>query len=103
MWQYGVMALGGAYRAGKSSVILAQKWGVGNNHRLLAFSQKEYFFIEDKLLSHFSPILNINIFITVKRNSNAHITLMLCWAAVRMQPSQIKADVTVTLYGIMSW
>lgn len=61
MWQDGEMDPGGAYRSGTSSI--SPEWGGGNNHRLLAFSQKEYSFSWDKLLSQTSQILNINNFI----------------------------------------
>ena len=37
-WQNGEMDLGGTYRSGTPSIIVAQKWGGGDNHRLLAFS-----------------------------------------------------------------
>jgi len=53
------MALGGADGSGTPCVILAQKWGVGYNHRLLAVSRKECSLSQDKLLSQPSQVLII--------------------------------------------
>lgn len=44
------MALGGAHRSSTLSIILAHKWGVRDNHRLLAFSRKKCSFSKDNFL-----------------------------------------------------
>lgn len=51
MLQSGDMALAGTYSSGTPSITLAQIWGVGNHHRLFAFSQKECYFSKDNVLA----------------------------------------------------
>lgn len=51
MGLYGERALGGPYGSGTPRIVLAQRWGVTNNQRLLAFSQKESSFSKGNFLA----------------------------------------------------
>lgn len=59
------MAPGGACRSGTSSIVLAQKWVVGNDQRLIALVKTNVLLVRINFLTRPPQVLSTNNFTTI--------------------------------------